>query len=68
MKKFKNRITGEILSFVDFTILVFDEAERLYHNNWHYHDNLWCNLTKEEQIELFCEQFEYQLETDWKEV
>lgn len=62
MKKFKNKLTGEILNFVDFTTLVLDEAEKQCHNN------LWCNLTKEEQIELFCEQFEYQLETNWEEV
>ena len=41
----------------DFITLVFDEAER------QCYDNLWCNLTKEEQIELFCKQFEYQLKT-----
>ena len=50
------------MDLYDFIILVFDEAER------QCHDNLLCNLTKEEQIELFCEQFEHQLETDWKEV
>ena len=50
------------MDLYDFITLVFDEAER------QCHDNLWCNLTKEEQIELFCKQFEYQLKTNWKEV
>ena len=50
------------MDLYDFITLVFDEAER------QCHDNLWCNLTKEEQIELFCEQFEHQLKTNWKEV
>lgn len=53
------------MDLYDFIALVFDEAERQYEDN---QDDLWCNLTKKEQIELFCEQFEHQLETDWKEI
>ena len=50
------------MDLYDFITIEIDEAER------QCYDNLWCNLTKEEQIELFCKQFEYQLKTNWKEV
>lgn len=65
MKKFKNEITREILNLYDFVILILDEAERQWEDN---NDEPWCNLTKEEQIELACEQYEHQIENDWKEI
>ena len=65
MKIFKNKITGEELGFVRFVFFILDEAERQFEDN---NDELWCNLTKLEQVECACEQWEHQLGTNWEEI
>lgn len=62
--KFKNEASEEILSHEEFVSFVWEEAERQFvelHEGEH-----WCNLTKEEQIAIYCEQYEHQLnDRDW---
>ena len=61
---FKNLVSGEELSHVEFVRFVWDETERQF--NECHDDEDWCNLTKDEQIELYCSQYEHQLsERDW---
>lgn len=61
--KFKNIITGEILSHAEFICFVWDETKRQF-NDSHEEDH-WSNLTWMEQIELYCEQYEHQTSGDW---
>lgn len=62
--KFKNITTGEKLAHIEFVSFIWEEAERQFEE---CHDNeLWCNLTKEEQLRQYCEQFEHQInDRDW---
>lgn len=55
---FRNLETFETLEHVEFVALVWKEAEQLYNEE---HDGGWCNLTKEEQLACYCEQFEKKL-------
>lgn len=62
--KFRNKISDEILSHIDFAMFVWEESERQFDE---CSGELWCNLTKEEQVGLYCQQFEYQLNyRDWE--
>ena len=61
--KFKNRITNELITHVEFVSMVWEETERQFND---LHDECWCNLTQDEQIKLYCEQYEHQLNCDWK--
>lgn len=64
--EFQNNITGEVLSHADFVTLVWDEAERQFNEN---HKENWCNLTRDEQISFYCDQYEHQLEErDWRQI
>lgn len=65
MKKFRNKITGEELSWLEFSSLVITETGRQFED---HHDELWCNLDVGEQVELYHEQWKHQLETDWMEI
>ena len=65
MTKFRNKITGEELNFLQFMILVLDEAKRQFEDN---HDKLWDDEPSEEQVELAHEQYKHQLENDWEEI
>lgn len=57
--KFVNQTTGEVLSHQEFVLFMWEEAERQF-TDCHEGEN-WNNLTKAEQIEQYCEQFEHQL-------
>lgn len=61
---FENVITGETLAHVDFVAFIWTEAERQFEE---CHENeQWCNLSKMEQIEQYCEQFEHHTnDGDW---
>lgn len=56
---YRNAISGEKLSHFDFVVFVWSEAERQF--NECNPDEYWCNLTQTEQIEIYCDQFEHQL-------
>lgn len=44
---------------VEFVSFVWEEAEKQFNK---CHDEIkWCDLTKEEQIEVYCEQYEHQI-------
>lgn len=61
---FKNEISGERLTHEEFVSFVWEEAERQF-NECNADEN-WCNLTKEEQISMYCQQYEHQLNSrDW---
>lgn len=60
---FKNQKTGETISVYDMLSFISEETEKKW--NAKHSDNSWCNLTKDEQNELFCEQFEHEIENDW---
>ena len=61
---FRNLVSGEELSHIEFVNFVWEEAERQF-EECHDEEN-WCDLTKEEQIEMYCEQYEHQLfDRDW---
>lgn len=64
MKEFKNTITGDILDFPQFVSLAFDEAGKLCGEN---SKTPWYNLTKDEQIDLFCKAYQ-DLEATWREI
>lgn len=65
MINFINTLTNEILSHIEFVSFVWDEAERQF-NDCH-NDTQWTNLTKKEQIEQYCYQYEHQLsDMNWK--
>lgn len=65
--QFQNRITGEVLSHPEFVTFVWGESEKQF-NKTHKNNN-WCNLTKEEQIIIYCIQYEYQLqENNWSQI
>lgn len=61
---FKNEISGEVLSHKEFVLFVWSEAKRQFtecHN-----DENWCDLTQDEQILIYCEQYEHQVNSrDW---
>ena len=63
--QYKNNVTGEILTQQEFELLLWDEAERQFTD---CENENWANLTKREQIELYCEQKQRQMETDWQEL
>ena len=62
--KFRNKISDEILTHLEFVKFIWEESERQFsENTW----ELWCNLTLEEQLELYCYQYEHQLQDrDWE--
>lgn len=69
MKKieFVNGFTGETLSHKDFVTFIWDEAQRQFEDN--NTDENWADLTMSEQIEIYCDQYEYQLECmNWAQV
>ena len=61
---FRNLGTYEALSHVEFVKFVWEEAERQFNE---CHDEIkWWDLTREEQMEQYCEQYEHQLmDMDW---
>ena len=62
---FKNNLSGELLTFADFNHFIWDEAKRQYEDN---SGKLWCDLTFDEQLETYTEQYEFQLNhRDWVE-
>lgn len=63
MKEFKNKTTGDVVDFYEFVIMALDKAEEGCEEKI---NRFWCNLTKEEQVSLFCEAYQ-DLETLWKE-
>lgn len=64
MKEFKNMVTKDVVDFHEFVIMALDKAEEECEEKIH---RFWCNLTKEEQISLFCEAYQ-DLEALWKEI
>ena len=63
---FKNNVSGEILTLEEFVSFVWDEAERQFED---HEEELWCNLTREEQISVYCEQYEHQIQDmNWVEL
>lgn len=63
MKEFENKNTGDIINFYDFVMMALDKAEEECEEKI---NRFWCNLTKEEQVSLFCEAYQ-DLEVLWKE-
>lgn len=64
---YRNEISGEELSHLDFVVFVWSEAERQF--NECNPDENWCDLTKTEQLEIYCEQLEHQLnDRNWQAV
>lgn len=62
--KFKDIISGEILSHYDFVLYVWEETERQF-KELHENEN-WCDLTKEEQLYMYCQEYENKLNNrDW---
>ena len=61
---FRNLGTGETMEHAEFVKFIWEEAERQFND---CHDEMkWWDLTKDEQIEVYCEHFEYQLfDNDW---
>lgn len=57
---FTNFKKSKNLSHTEFVSLVWEEAEKNTPN--------WCNLTKAEQIELYCKKYEEFLSADWEKV
>lgn len=59
----KNFKTGETMSVRDMLDFILNETEK----NWDtkHSDEPWYNLTRDEQNELFCEQFEHEIEKGW---
>ena len=48
----------------EFVLLVWREAQDRFET---YADGVWCNLTFEEQIALYCEEYDRQIyECGWK--
>lgn len=63
---FKNTDTDEQLTRFDFNKFIWDESKRQFEDN--NESELWQNLTFDEQLELFSEQYDFQLEyRNWKE-
>ena len=61
---FRNLATGEEKSHVEFVSFIWEEAEKKFSVRYGY--DKWCALNKEEQLEKYCEEYEYQLlENDW---
>ena len=61
---FKNEISGEVLSHKEFVLFVWSEAKRQF-TECHSDEN-WCDLPQDEQILLYCEQYEHQINSrDW---
>jgi len=56
---FKNSFTDVTLTQKEFVKFVWEETERQFKEN--NADENWEDLTKEEQIDLYCEQFEWQI-------
>lgn len=52
--EFFNKFTKTTLAYEEFVQMVWKIVEDGY-------DGAWCNLTKEEQIALYCKNVEYQL-------
>lgn len=65
MKEFKNIATENIVGFYDFIMMALDKAEREYEER--QPQQLWCNLTKGEQVYFFCKAYQ-ELEILWKEI
>lgn len=62
--RFRNKYTGEIISLREFVDFVWEESERQFDE---CSGELWCNLTRDEQLEIYCNQCEYQvLNGDWR--
>ena len=57
---FRNNISGEVLTLKEFVTFIWDEAERQFENN---KGELWCNLTREEQVSAYCDQYEHQIKS-----
>jgi len=64
MMLFRNVWSGETLTHIEFVTFVWEEAERQF-NDCHDDEN-WCDLTKQEQLAIYCDQYEHQLDGDWK--
>lgn len=64
MKEFENKTTGDVVDFYEFVMMALDKAEEECEEKIH---RFWCNLTKEEQVSLFCEAYQ-DLEVLWKEI
>ena len=64
MKNFKNKNTGDVVNFYEFVIMALDKAEGECEGKVH---RFWFNLTREEQVSLFCEAYR-DLEVFWKEI
>ena len=64
MKEFKNKTTGDVVDFYEFVMMALDKAEEECEEKI---NRFWCNLTKEEQVSLFCEAYQ-DLEALWKEI
>ena len=58
--RFKNEKNGDICSHCEFVYYVWEETERFFCET--HEDAYWCDLNKSEQIILYCQQFEHQLE------
>ena len=61
---FKNKLSGEESNHIEFVTFVWEEAERQFDE---CHDDIkWYNLTKLQQIEQYCYQYEHQInDMDW---
>lgn len=63
---FTNIDTDEKLTRFEFNKFVWDECKRQFKDN--NPSELWVNLTFDEQLEIFCEQYDFQLESrNWQE-
>lgn len=56
---FKNTATNTMLSHFEFVCFVWEETEKQYVEK--NTNTNWCDLTKEEQLLLYCRQYEHQL-------
>lgn len=57
--KFKDIISNEVLSHYTFVLYVWEETERRF-KELHKTKN-WCDLTKEEQLCMYCQEYENKL-------
>lgn len=65
--KFINTLTDETLTHEEFVTLVWEETKRQFEDN-NTEEN-WSDITISEQIELYCNQYEHQIQyMNWKQV
>lgn len=59
---FRNNLTNEELTHVDFVKYVIEEAERQYIDTHDRYDDPWSALSFNEKLEVYVAQHEFQLE------